>query len=705
VKLKVFHPTTGIRDFSDAPKGEPYVLKDDDEVLLTTELSATAPMRRSTADFLKAIHPGDAGFMELRAFKHKDPGKPAPCLFVPLPITDAGLTRVTAYADRWMSAGCNIYHGVANRRADTGGKLTDCANLWALYIEIDLKHGVPLSDIWTALKNFPLRPTFVVHSGGGLHVYWMLSEPIDLTTPLGIDLADQWLHTLAQRLHGEPESTEPARVLRVPDTLNLKEATARPVVLLTQERHVRYTLADVITVLGDVTPRRPPNACLSSSKPGDDTVSPKTRMKLARAWLTKQPPAVEGHGGDKHTFHICAAVGMGHNLTEDEAFDVLTDWNTHCVPPWDEPDLRRLIRNGAAYGGGQVGDKLGHAGRVVSFQKASEVMPEVVKWLWDHRIPFGTFGLLGGREGIGKSLTTIEIAAQLTRGTLPGSNFGIPCNVIISAAEDSWAHVIVPRLIAAGADLERIERVEVESAEGSLELSFPKDLDGLKVAVNGRTTDQKVRLLILDPLLSQIAGKLDTHKDSDVRKALHPLVKFADDTGVAVVGIIHVNKSQGSEPMDTLMGSRAFTAVSRFVLFAIEDPHNPGKFLLGHPKSNLGQQQKTLTYEIVETSATATIKAPVIKWTGSDPRRIREILQEANGETKVSIAAMTPAAVWLDTFLDGYPNGVESKLVKTEGAKLGFSSDVLKRAVTALCVCVAIAPTFPKTTLWSKTPF
>jgi hypothetical protein len=35
-------------------------------------------------------------------------------------------------------------------------------------------------------------------------------------------------------------------------------------------------------------------------------------------------------------------------------------------------------------------------------------------------------------------------------------------------------------------------------------------------------------LLILDPLLSRLDDRLDTHKDADVRRALEPLVALAE---------------------------------------------------------------------------------------------------------------------------------------------------------------------------------
>lgn len=50
-------------------------------------------------------------------------------------------------------------------------------------------------------------------------------------------------------------------------------------------------------------------------------------------------------------------------------------------------------------------------------------------------------------------MTAYWAAAQVTRGELPGVYAGAPKDVLIAATQDSWEHTIVPRLIAAAADL------------------------------------------------------------------------------------------------------------------------------------------------------------------------------------------------------------------------------------------------------------
>jgi hypothetical protein len=89
--------------------------------------------------------------------------------------------------------------------------------------------------------------------------------------------------------------------------------------------------------------------------------------------------------------------------------------------------------------------------------QASTVTPERVSWAWDQRVPIGMASLLVGAGGVGKSLEIDALAAGWSRGTVPGDFFGTPVDVAIASAEDHRAAVIVPRLLAAGADLKRIQ--------------------------------------------------------------------------------------------------------------------------------------------------------------------------------------------------------------------------------------------------------
>ena len=73
-------------------------------------------------------------------------------------------------------------------------------------------------------------------------------------------------------------------------------------------------------------------------------------------------------------------------------------------------------------------------------------------------------------------------------------------------------------------------------------------------------------LVILDPLMSRIGTKIDSHKDSDVRVALEPILGSGERTDATILGFIHTNKTATTDPFTSVMGSLAFTAVARAVL-------------------------------------------------------------------------------------------------------------------------------------------
>lgn len=199
---------------------------------------------------------------------------------------------------------------------------------------------------------------------------------------------------------------------------------------------------------------------------------------------------------------------------------------------------------------------VGKSRRSIEFVAASRIKVERTKWLWNGRVPLGELVLLVGREGIGKSTVGYQIAADVTRGKLAGEYLGCPRQVIVVASEDSWERTIVPRLIAADADLDMVFNVKVCESGVEVGLTFPDDLLVVEKAV--RDVGLDIALILLDPLISRIDSRLDTHKESHVRKALEPLARLCQDFEATCLGIIHQNKDANADIMTSVMGSRAF---------------------------------------------------------------------------------------------------------------------------------------------------
>ncbi len=264
---------------------------------------------------------------------------------------------------------------------------------------------------------------------------------------------------------------------------------------------------------------------------------------------------------------------------------------------------------------------------------ASEIDPEPVVWAWEDnghgRIPAGSVSLFAGREGTGKSSFLIWLAAQITAGKLPGSFSGGPRSVIYVAVEDSWKYTIVPRLMASGADRDLVYRAEVQTVEGeTYSLSLPLDNKLLKDAI----AEYEVALVVLDPMMSAISDTLDTHVNRQVRQALDPLARIADQTGAIIAGIAHFNKSAGTDASSLITGSGAFKDVARSIFaFAADDEGQ----VITQTKNSLGWSDlPSLAYHIVEATvptAKGVARVGRLVLDGESERTVQDILTDVGG--------------------------------------------------------------------------
>ena len=272
--------------------------------------------------------------------------------------------------------------------------------------------------------------------------------------------------------------------------------------------------------------------------------------------------------------------------------------------------------------------------------------------------------------------------------------------MLVAATEDSWEHTIVPRLMAAGADLDRVLRVDVVDVDGfDGDLSLPDDLAELAEVVG----EEDVALVIVDPLMSRIGANLDTHKDAEVRRALEPLKRFADSTGVAVVGLIHLNKGQDADPLNRVMGSKAFTAVARSVLLVAEDTTDEAgqRRLLGQIKSNLGPVSATTEVFTLEPAPVRDgIDAPRVVWQDPVERPITRIVADSHDPGVENRTAVDAAANWLADYL-AVRGPTPSETVKDHAQKSRIHESSLQRAKAIVGVVVDNTRTVPRRTVWS----
>jgi hypothetical protein len=232
---------------------------------------------------------------------------------------------------------------------------------------------------------------------------------------------------------------------------------------------------------------------------------------------------------------------------------------------------------------------------------ANDVRAQPVKWLIPRRVPLGAVTLLAGDPKLGKSTLSCLYAAGVSLGQFGGS----PATVLLVSAEDSFARIIKPRVVVAGAALDRIGQFDVVDADGARYPDIPEDVGELGAAVG----EHKARLVIVDPLNAFLSGSIDSWKDHGIRRALAPLARVAEEHDCAVLVIVHLNKQRGGDPLYRIGGSIGQVGAARSVLGFGRDPEDPdgdrgARRLLGHLACNWGELQPTQLFELQAVDVT-----------------------------------------------------------------------------------------------------
>jgi hypothetical protein len=213
----------------------------------------------TTYEFLQSIYPdSSSGFLTLWTMPDKKTAY--------FPATD--LSAAAGYAEKLRDTH-DVYFGVGLRRENKGafvrGSNEDVSMIPALWSDIDIagpaykETALPATadDAIAFLDSLPLKPSLVVNSGNGLHVYWLFAEPLGIATdahrnniadgsPAGRALQgwQAYINAAAKERGWKLDNTSDlSRVLRLPGSVNHKNGGAIDVDVIS-ENAVRYSPAD-----------------------------------------------------------------------------------------------------------------------------------------------------------------------------------------------------------------------------------------------------------------------------------------------------------------------------------------------------------------------------------------------------------------------------------------------------------------------------
>ena len=259
----------------------------------------------------------------------------------------------------------------------------------------------------------------------------------------------------------------------------------------------------------------------------------------------------------------------------------------------------------------------------VKIIRMSDVELTSVEWLWKPYLPFGKLSVLQGNPGEGKTYFAMHLAAACTNGKLlPNMEHMEPFNVIYQTAEDGLGDTVKPRLIEAGADLDRV--LVIDDSDVQLTLSDER--------IEKAIIENNAKLVIIDPIQAYLGADVDMNRANEVRPIFMRLGQVAQRTGCAILLIGHLNKAAGMQSLQRGLGSIDIAAAVRSVMFIGKLKHDPTMRILTHEKSSLAPPGASLAFSLGDEGG--------FRWVGEYDITADEMLSgiEPQRETKTQQA-------------------------------------------------------------------
>lgn len=306
----------------------------------------------------------------------------------------------------------------------------------------------------------------------------------------------------------------------------------------------------------------------------------------------------------------------------------------------------------------------------------SEADAEPVTWHMPGYVLTAGLHLIEGRPGKGKTSIATAMAAALSGGRgMPGWSPRSAGRVIWDAGEDGYRSIVIPRLMAAGANLRYIRRPDLRDSHGRpRRLILPDDIHDLETMI----TAWPARMLVLDPYSSCIASGIDLTKDQQTRSVLEPLGQMLERTGC--VGLItrFLRKGTLGDVTEHGMGGITVTGLCRLVMRADDHPYEAGIYTLSVVRCKDGPRAATHLFRPVD----AGTGYPHLEWDGESALTASEI---AEGGADSTLRDEWSEA---DRLLYGLIGAThcEAGTIQREAQIAGISWSTIRRAKTRLGV-------------------
>ena len=217
--------------------------------------------------------------------------------------------------------------------------------------------------------------------------------------------------------------------------------------------------------------------------------------------------------------------------------------------------------------------------------RGDHVPEKQIEFLWKDRFPY-QFGLIAGRQGLGKSMFVGYLAAKVTNASFKNWLDGAPCPTgsVLFFTPEGGSSLTIQRIRNMNGNIKNLVFYSGLGSgryrpDGTLDTDFDPnvcDIANLTQAIDAaeKNTGQKVHLIVIDPI-TDFMGDTKQNDNAEVTRALRGLDYLATERKICIIGVKHLNKNNNtSAAVYNVGGSVAFTSKPRFVYMLDQTPES-----------------------------------------------------------------------------------------------------------------------------------
>jgi putative DNA primase/helicase len=272
--------------------------------------------------------------------------------------------------------------------------------------------------------------------------------------------------------------------------------------------------------------------------------------------------------------------------------------------------------------------------------KAASIEAQPQRWIWPDKIPAGSITWGVGKPGNAKSLWATDIVARISSGRdFPDAKNpfnGVGKKVLMYAGEDDVSRTVVPRLIAAEADLENVILLDNKSFRvftSQYKRIEKRELDlsaDCAVLTQLLKNEPEIVLFVADPITG-IWGNVNTNSDSDMRPILAEVRDMCEARGLTFVGVAHTNKRSDAAAIHQIQGASSFAAIARCAWLFTHDPDSDDEHahMMSNIKGNLTDKHDGLKLFTKAVEVEGAGAHPMIIWGDGTPMKADDVIAAA----------------------------------------------------------------------------